>query len=62
MLGVYPLFPVPIAKVQYSPEKHKEFKDKVLKFIKENKKLEVDGITSPELKHFFNSSELAKSS
>lgn len=61
MLGVYPLFPVPIAKVQYSPEKHKEFKDKVLKFIKENKKLEVDGITSPELKHFFNSSELEKS-
>ena len=47
MLGVYPLFPVPIAKAQYPPEKHKEFKDKVLKFIKENKELEVDGITSP---------------
>ena len=29
-------------------------------FIKENKELEVDGITSPELKHFFNSSELEK--
>jgi Putative 2OG-Fe(II) oxygenase len=58
MLGVYPLFPVPIAKVQY-PQRN-EFKDKVLNFIKENKELEVDGITSPELKHFFNSSELEK--
>jgi hypothetical protein len=58
MLGVYPLFPVPIAKVQYP--KRNEFKDKILDFIKENKELEVDGITSPELKHFFNSSELEK--
>lgn len=58
MLGVYPLFPVPIAKAQYP--KRNEFKDKVLDFIKDNKELEVDGITSPELKHFFNSSELEK--
>lgn len=58
MLGVYPLFPVPIAKVQY-PQRS-EFKDTVLNFIKENKELEVDGITSPELKHFFNSSNQEK--
>ena len=58
MLGVYPLFPVPIGKVQYP--KRNEFKDKILDFIKDNKELEVDGINSPELKHFFNSSELEK--
>jgi len=60
MLGIYPLFPVPIAKTQYEPKKHIEFKKTVLDFIKDNKELEVDGIISPELKHFFNSSEQEK--
>jgi len=60
MLGIYPLFPVPIAKTQYEPKKHVEFKKTVLDFIKDNKELEVDGIISPELKHFFNSSEQEK--
>ena len=58
MLNVYPLFPVPIAKVQYL--QRSEFKEEVLNFIKDHKDLEIDGITSPELKHFFNSSELEK--
>jgi len=60
MLGIYPLFPVPIAKTQYEPKKHVEFKKTVLDFIKDNKELETDGIISPELKHFFNSSEQEK--
>ena len=34
MLGIYPLFPVPIAKTQYEPKKHVEFKKTVLDFIK----------------------------
>lgn len=58
MLDVYPIFPLPIAKIQY-PERT-EFKETVLSFINQNKNLEVEGITSPELKHYFNSSELAK--
>lgn len=58
MLNVYPVFSIPIAKIPYP--QHSEFKDKILNFIKENKELEVDGITSPELKHFFNSSEQEK--
>jgi len=58
MLGAYPLFPVPIVKDKYP--KHIELKDKILNFIENNKDLEVDGIISPELKHFFNSSELEK--
>jgi len=58
MLGAYPLFPVPIVKDKYP--KHIEFKDKILNFIENNGDLEVDGIISPELKHFFNSSELEK--
>lgn len=58
MLNVYPLFAVPIAKIKYP--QHDILKEKVLDFIENNKDLEVDGITSPELKHFFNSSELEK--
>lgn len=56
MFDVHVLFPTPVAKIKY--DNHDELKNKVLDFIKTNPELEVDGITSPELKHFFNSSEI----
>lgn len=56
MFDVHMLFPTPVAKIKY--EKHEEIKDKIFKFMNSNSELEIDGITSPELKHFFNSSEI----
>jgi len=55
MFDVHVLFPTPVAKIKY--DKHDELKQKVLDFISSNPELEVEGITSPELKHFFNSSD-----
>lgn len=54
MFEVSPLFPTPVGKIKY--EHHENIKKSILNFIVDNPELEVDGITSVELKHFFNTS------
>lgn len=54
MFDAFPLFPIPLGKINY--ENHDIIKNDVLNFIDQHPELEVDGISSPELKHYFNTS------